>query len=287
MDSCFILPLRRKSRVSILLTMLQRITALLFLAVATVQPQTGPRPQFEVASIRPNPGNGGTSMGAGEGGDSEHNVTLKVLMTVAYRIQEFQISGGPSWAGSDRFDVEAKAADPKAGPDQVRLMLQSLLEDRFKLKLHRETRESSVYALVVDKGGLKMKPSADQTSADVDGPSPPGAGPNHGGIRIGSGSLIGNGVAMPLLVRMLSQRLDRTIVDKTDLTGRFDLQLQWTPDVGETPFSPGGDLLPPAADSSGISIFVALQEQLGLKLESQKGPVEMFVIDSVEKPSAN
>jgi uncharacterized protein (TIGR03435 family) len=180
-----------------------------------------------------------------------------------------------------------RKSNPNAGPDQVRLMLRSLLEDRFQLKLHREIRESSVYALEVGRGGLKMKPSADQTSADVSGPSPPGAGPNHGAIRIGAGSLIGNAVTMPLFTRMLSQRLDRTVVDKTNLAGRFDLQLQWTPDVGETPFSPGGDVLPPAVDSSGVSIFTAVQEQLGLKLESQKGPVEMFVIDSVEKPSGN
>ena len=266
--------------------MIQRIVALLLLSVAATQSQTPTRPEFDVATIRPVKTLGGVSMGAGDGGASEHNVTLKNLMTVAYRIQDFQISGGPGWAGSDRFDVEAKAANPKAGPDQVRLMLQSLLEDRFELKLHRETKESSIYALAVDKGGLKMKLSADQTSATVNGPSPEGT-LNRGNIRIGNGSLIGNAVTMPLFVRMLSQRLDRTVVDMTNLTGRFDLRLQWTPDVGETPFSPGGDLLPPAADSSSPSIFAAIQEQLGLKLESQKGPVEMLVIDSVEKPSAN
>jgi uncharacterized protein (TIGR03435 family) len=266
--------------------MVRRIITLMFLAIATVQSQTAPLPQFEVASIRPNPGNGGTSMGAGEGGASEHNVTLKVLMTVAYRIQDFQISGGPRWANSDRFDVEAKAADRKAGPDKVRLMLQSLLEDRFKLKLHREIKEASIYALVVGKDGPKMKLSGDQESPTVNGPSPQGA-LNRGNIRYGAGSLTGNAVAMALFTKMLSGSLDRTIVDKTDLTGRFDLRLQWTPDVGETPFSPGGDLLPPAADSSSISIFAAIQEQLGLKLEPQKGPVEMLVIDSVEKPSAN
>jgi uncharacterized protein (TIGR03435 family) len=122
-----------------------------------------------------------------------------------------------------------------------------------------------------------MKLSADQISPEVSGPAPLGAGPNHGAITYGNGSLIGNAVTMALFTKMLSGSLDRTIVDKTNLTGRFDLQLQWTP----------GDLLPPAADSSGISIFAAIQEQLGLKLESQKGPVEMFIIDSVEKPSAN
>lgn len=266
--------------------MVQRIVALLLLAGAAARSQTPTRPEFEVASIRLSKPDG-TSMGAGVGSASEHNVTLKSLMTVAYRIQDFQISGGPSWAASDRFDVEAKAADRNATPDEVRLMLQSLLEDRFKLKLHRETRELSVYVLTVDKSGLKMKPSADQTSEDVSGPSPSGAGPNHGAIRMGAGSLIGNATTMPLFVRMLTQRLNRTIVDKTGLAGRFDLRLQWSPDVGEAPFDPGGNPLPPAADSSGVSILTAIQQQLGLKLESQKGPVEMFVIDSVEKPSPN
>jgi uncharacterized protein (TIGR03435 family) len=267
--------------------MVRRMIALLILAAAATQAQTPPRPEFEVASIRPSKAVGGGSMGAGVGSASEHNVSLKSLMVVAYRIQDFQISGGPGWTDSDRFDVEAKAADRNATPDQVRLMLQSLLEDRFKLKLHRETRESSVYALVVDKGGLKMKLSADQTSEEVNGPSPPEAGPNRGAIRYGKGSLIGNAVTMTLFTRMLSGSLDRTIVDRTNLTGRFDFQLQWTPGPGEASFDPVGNQLPPAADSSGISIFTAIQEQLGLKLESQKGPVEMFVIDSVEKPSAN
>jgi uncharacterized protein (TIGR03435 family) len=120
-----------------------------------------------------------------------------------------------------------------------------------------------------------MKLSADQESPTVSGPSPQ-VTVNRGNIRIGAGSLIGNAVTIALFTKMLSGSLDRTIVDKTNLTGRFDLRLQWTPDVGET-----------AADNSGISIFAAIQEQLGLKLESQKGPVEMFVIDSVEKPSEN
>jgi uncharacterized protein (TIGR03435 family) len=242
--------------------------------------------QFDVASIKPTKANGGTTFGVGNGGGGGRNVTLKTLIGLAWRLQEFQISGGPAWVGSDRFDIEAKAEDRNADPDQLRLMLQSLLADRFQLKYHRETKESSVYALVVGKDGLKMKPSADQITPEVNGPAPRGAGPNHGAIRIGAGSLIGNAVTLPLFIRFLSQRLDRTIVDKTNLTGRFDIRLQWTPSAGENPLSPGGDALPPA-DSSGPSIFSAIQEQLGLKLESARGPVEMFVIDQVAKPSEN
>jgi uncharacterized protein (TIGR03435 family) len=131
-----------------------------------------------------------------------------------------------------------------------------------------------------------MKPSADQISPEVNGPAPRGAGPNHGAVRIGAGSLIGNAVTLPLFARFLSQKLDRAIIDRTNLTGRFDIQLQWSPGVGEQLLDPGGNPLPPA-DSSGPSIFSAIQEQLGLKLESVRGPVEMFVIDQVEKPSEN
>jgi uncharacterized protein (TIGR03435 family) len=263
------------------------MVALLFLATAASPSQMPPRPEFEVASIRPDNGSSPPSTGVGLGRSVSQNVTLKNLIVLAYRVQEFQISGGPSWIGSDRFDVDAKAEDPKADPDQVRRMLQSLLEDRFKLKLQRETKETSIFVLVVGKDGPKMTLSADQASPTVNGPAPSGAGPNRGSIRFGAGSLIGNAVTIALFTRMLSQRLDRTIVDKTNLTSRYDFQLQWSPDAGEATLDPFGNPLPRAADASGVSIFAAMQEQLGLKLESQKGPVEMFVIDHVEKPSPN
>lgn len=196
---------------------------------------------------------------------------------------------------SERFDIEGE--DPRADPDQLRLMLRSLLEDRFKLKVHRETKEGPVYALVLAKGGAKIKLSRDQSPENVDGPAPPGAGPNHGAIRIGAGNLVGNAVTLSWFATMLSQRLDRLIVDKTNLTGRYDIRLQWTPNAGEYPYDLGGNRLPTSIidmsgtavtlDPSGPSIFSAMQEQLGLKLESAKAPVELLVIDHVEKPSEN
>ena len=142
--------------------------------------------------------------GVGNGGGGGKNVTLKELIAFTYRIQQFQISGGPRWIGSDRFDVEGKAEDPKADFDQLRLMLRSLFEDRFKLKVHRETKESPAYALVVGKGGPKIKLSRDQSPENVDGPAPPGAGPNHGAIRIGVGNLVGNAVTLSWFASMLS-----------------------------------------------------------------------------------
>lgn len=243
------------------------------------------RPEFEVASVRPTQGTYPSfGVGGGEGGGS--NVTLKTLIAFAYQIQEYRIAGGPGWIDSDRFDVKARAADRKTPPEQLKVMLQSLFADRFKLVVHREIKESNVYNLVVAKGGPKIKLSADQTSPDVNGPSAPDAGPNHGAIRIGSGSMIGNAVPLSRLVNLLSQRLDRLVVDKTSLTGRFDIRLQWTPEVGENPLDPAGVLLP-SEPGDHPSIFVAIQEQLGLKLEAAKGPVDFLVIDHVEQPTPN
>ena len=261
--------------------------ALAITGLVRPQPQMTPRPEFAVTSVKPNKANCYVSGGVGNGGSRNRDVTLKMLIGTAYRVQEFQISGGPGWIASDRFDVEGKAEDPNADFDQLRLMLQSLLEDRFQLELHCEVKESPIYALVVGKGGPRIRLSADQTSADVNGPSPPGAtAPNHGAFRFGPGSMNGNAVYLSLFARFLSQRLDRLVVDQTKLSGRFDIQLQWTPELGENPLDLGGNPIPPT-DPSRASIFTAIQEQLGLKLEPARGHVEVLVIDHVEKPTAN
>jgi uncharacterized protein (TIGR03435 family) len=271
------------------------------MSVGLAQLPTGTtaRPEFAVTSVKLNRTGCCTTWGAGNrgGGGGGKNVTLKELMGFAYRLQQFQISGGPRWISSDRFDIEGKAEGPNLDFDQVRLMLQSLFEDRFKLKVHRETKPAAVYALVVGKDGPKIKLARDQSPEDVDGPSPPGAGPNHGAIRIGVGNLVGNAVRLSWFATMLSQRMDRLVIDKTNLSGRFDIRLQWVPAPGENPFDQGGNRLPAsiidmsgttvALDPSGPSIFSAIQEQLGLKLESTKAPVDVLVIDHVEKPSEN
>jgi uncharacterized protein (TIGR03435 family) len=258
----------------------------IFTALAWAQTDSAIRPEFEVASIRPSQPDTPPSFGVGNGGGGGTNVTLKTLIAFAYQLQEYRILGGPGWISSDRFNIEARAADPKTPPEQLKLMLQSLFADRFQLELHREIRQSNVYNLVVAKSGPKIKLSADQTSPDVNGPSPQGAGPNHGAIRLGAGSMIGNAAPLPRFANLLSQRLDRIVIDKTNLPGRFDIRLRWTPDVGENPLSPTGVPLP-AEPGDAPSIFVAIEEQLGLKLEAAKGPVEFLVIDHVEKPSGN
>lgn len=154
-----------------------------------------------------------------------------------------------------------------------------------------------MYALVVGDGGSRLEQSADQSSPDVNGPAPQGAGPNRGAIRMGSGIIAGNAVTLPLFARMLSQRLDRAVVDRTNLTGRFDILLQWAPGEAENAFDSGGNKLGETiigmggrdvtTDPSGPSIFSAIQQQMGLKLQSAKAPVDVIVIDHVSKPSEN
>jgi uncharacterized protein (TIGR03435 family) len=268
------------------------IPLLAIIGLAHSQPATTTRPEFAVTSVKPNRTGCCTSGGVGNGRGGGNNVTLKELMGFAYRLQQFQISGGPRWIDSDRFDIEGKSEDPKADFDQLRLMLRSLFEDRFKLKVHRETKESPAYSLVVGKDGPKIKLSRDQSSENVDGPAPPGAGPNHGAIRIGVGNLVGNAVTLSWFATMLSPRLDRLIIDHTSLAGRFDIRLQWTPSAAENLFLVPTEIIDMNGatvrpDASGPSIFSAIQEQLGLKLESAKAPVEVLVIDHVEKPSEN
>jgi uncharacterized protein (TIGR03435 family) len=236
--------------------------------------------------VKPNKKNCCYSGGAGNGQAGAKNSTLKSLISLAYKVQEFQIVGGPGWIGSERFDVEGRTEDKTADPDRLRLMLRSLLEDRFQLKLHMETREAPIYALVVAKGGLKIKLSADQTSPEINGPSKPGAGPNRGAVRFGPGTMMGNAANFSLFVRFLSQRLDRPIVDRTGLSGRYDFLLQWAPEIGEARVDPAGNPVP-VGDTTGPSIFSAIQEQLGLRLESTKGPVEVLVIDRAEMPDEN
>lgn len=297
--------------------------------VIPIFPQAGSvKLSFEVASIKPNnSGSGAVGIGMRPGGFfTATNVPLKLLIRQAYRLQDFQILGGPSWINTDRFDIEARAEagaiPPPTGPpdptqpNPMALMLESMLQERFQLKVHRETRELPIYTLVVARDGSKMKLSADQNPQRGAVPSPPLgppppppglAGPRGepgfggrggpgtmppGSMRIGRGNLVANTASMGSLINMLSQQVGRPVLDETGLTGMFDIELQWTPEGGAPgPFGAGGpggpEVAPPAADASGPSIFTAIQEQLGLRLESTRGPVEVIVIDSVEKPSEN
>ena len=263
--------------------------------------QAGAPLSFEVASIKPSGSDDHRSMIQIQpgGGFRAVGATLKMLVTLAYDVRDFQISGGPGWISSERYDIMAKSEpspdssnvpdDPRKMNDeqrktlqeQMRERLRSLLAERFQLKIHRESKEQAVYALVIGKGGSKLQESEVKE----------GGGP-RGMMRMGRGQLIGTAVQMQMLVSSLSSQLGRPVIDRTGLKGNYDFKLEWTPDPGQAgggplgAVPPGADA-PPPPDPNGPSIFTAVQEQLGLRLESQKGPVETLIIDHVEKPSEN
>jgi len=278
------------------------------------QPPGAPatRPEFEVASIKPNASaNGVATFPYPLGGRiTATNVNLKILIAFAYKVRNFEISGAPGWVNSgwidsDRYDVTAKAAESSApgqilGVEQYQLMLQSLLADRFKLAVHRETKEMPVYAVLAAKGGPRL-PEAKPGSCVTFGPDspPPLRVPGQssplvcGGFSMGPYSLEGRKLSVAQLVNALSIVLGRPVIDKTGFTGTFDVHLEFAPEGtaarGQGGFGPPGS---PAnagnPDTSRPSIFTAVQEQLGLRLESQKGLSEVLVIDHVERaPSEN
>lgn len=260
---------------------------------------------FEVASVKPNKSGDGRVMLAmpPTGRITATNVPVRLLLQQAYQVQPFQIIGAPDWAASDRFDIVAKAPDG-APPEQYRPMMRNLLADRFKLKAHMETREMPIYALVLARGDGKLGPNLAPAKADCDAlargrraggppPAPPQPGqPMECGAMVGIGSMNAGGMAMADLARSLSGLVNRIVIDKTGLSGRYDFQLTYTPDGrGNALGLPGGapplGVDAPAGDPNGASLFTAVQEQLGLKLDSQKGPVEVLVIESIEQPTAD
>jgi uncharacterized protein (TIGR03435 family) len=245
-------------------------------------------PAFEVASIRRDVS--GEPVTYARWFPSLHieRMTLKDLVVLAYQLQDFEVTGGPGWIHSERYNIDAKT-EPRPVPSQQyvaleRRDLQTLLRDRFHMTIHRETKQLPIYDLTVAKGGLKVHPSNCIQRVTGDTAIAPGkTGSDYCRAPAnGAGRIQGSGVSMAFLSHILAGRLSRTVVDKTGITGEFDLQLTYTPDSPNVP-SP----LAPAAADPGPDIFIAMQEQLGLKLESTKGPVEILVIDHVEKPDAN
>ena len=232
---------------------------------------------FEVASIKPaNPaarGGGIKPKPAGQGYNAQ-GATVLLMISLMYRMPMDHITGGPGWLSSDLWDIEAKA-DKAYGLDDLHTMFQNLLADEFKLKFHKAIKEGPVYVLTVDKAGSKMKLNDSPQDFEV-----PIAGSGRGGI------FNGKRVPMEYLCYWLGQALrndSRPIIDKTGLSGNYDFTLSFIPE------------LPPGFDKANLppefldrpSIFDALREQLGLKLEAQKGPVQYYVIDHAEKPAVN
>jgi uncharacterized protein (TIGR03435 family) len=253
-------------------------------------------PTFDVASIKPNrSADIGSYFGAPRGQLTATNVTLWELVRNAYRLQGFQIVGGPEWLLADRFDVVAKPAGEPA-PEQLALMVQALLAERFRLAVHRETRELPVYELrLAAQAGVRaagLQPSTTDCAAITarGGGAPPSAPPPAGvrpacGIRTQPGRMIAGGVTMARLAGTLSVFAGRIVIDRTGLEGGYDFDLAWTPDRVSQEAPPPGVAPLPAADPNGPSLFTALTEQLGLKLESGRGPVEVLVIDHAERPT--
>jgi uncharacterized protein (TIGR03435 family) len=253
----------------------------------------GALPTFEVASIKRNTsGEPNGSFGVRPGGVLVVvNNSLRNIVRNAYSVQNFQIVGGPDWFDTDRFDITAKAA-ADAPPDQLLLMMRDLLADRFRLRARKEARDTPVYALMLARAdkrlGPKLRSSAVDCQAQVaaaiaaarggGASAAPAVGTPRCGTRSVPGTMTGVGVSMSDLARNLSPPAGRVIVDRTGLTGAWDLELAYAlersaPDT------------PVAADTP--SLFTALQEQLGLKLEAETAPLDMLVIDSAERPAGD
>ena len=283
------------------------IASVLTLAAMAQAPATSePQPSFEVASVRPNTsGDNRTSSQTLPGGRyTGINIPVRSLIINSYNLQPQQLIGAPDWISSERFDIVAKAErefeppESRDTPSQLQLMLQSLLAERFKLKVHREPREMDVYALVPLRQDGRLGPELKPSTTDCDAiraarrkggspPEPPKPGERlQCGAWVGAGELNAGGQPLLELVSLLSSTVGRSVVDRTGLKGTYDIHLKWTPDfvrqrpAGETVRINGIEF-----DPSGPSIFTALQEQLGLKLESERGTVEALVIDHIERPS--
>ena len=268
------------------------------------------KPAFEVASIKPNLSQDAAGrFGLPAGRFTAANMSLKEIIKFAYNgnqggfsLREDQVSGGPSWIDSDKFDIDAKVEDSfvevekKVPVDewmiQIRLMLQSLLEDRFKLKVSHATKELPVYALVVAKNGPKLIKSDVPPIGPPSGNPPSGSPPRKGPyLGLQKDQIISIGMPIDPFAEMLSRQPEvggRMVLNETGLNDRYDFTLHWTPEIPATTI-PEGQTPPSqlAPDSSAPSLFTALQEQLGLRLESTKAPVDVLVIDYIEKPSPN
>jgi uncharacterized protein (TIGR03435 family) len=235
-------------------------------------------PAFDAASVKPNlGGTGGFSMGTSHGRLTATNVTVRTLILKGFHAKDFQVAGGPGWLETERYDVVAKTENTSISDNDLWLSLQPLLAERFKLRFHRETKQLPVYSLTVVKGGPKLKPHVGDDEPTMSG-------------RMGSGkaSLSGTRTSMARLADTLSEHTDRIVVDNTGLKGVYDFKLDWAEDH---PGEPAGvsmlSSLQEGLGLAGPSIFTAVQEQLGLKMEPAKGPVEMIVIDGAEKASGN
>jgi len=256
---------------------------------------------YEAASVKPNKsGVQGSSIRRFPGGRLQAtNMPLRALITFAYQVQGFQLVDDPTWIRNENFDIVAKMEGdpppvmPGTGPDPHMVAMRTLLAERFKLAVRRETREMDIYALVLARPDGKLGPALKPTTQDCaamiavarGGPPPgPPPGPNSPvvcGMRGLPGRLVAGAMPMSLLASNLSGQVQRIVVDRTGLSGAWDFEITFAP---ERPLNPPPGVEFPPADPNAPSLFTAMQEQLGLKLQSTKGPVEVLVVERVEQP---
>lgn len=235
-------------------------------------------PVFEVATIKPSDPNQRRLFSIGTTQVSAVGTTVSDLIVFAYSVHVRQIGGAPAWVESDKFDITGKPeGDGRPNPNQFRTMLQKLLADRFRLAFHRDKQQLTVYALMVGKNGPKLTKSEANSPIPQLVPRAPGDWP----VR---------NATMEEVASVMQAHLDRPVVDQTGLKGRFDFQLQWTPDETTrftTASGPDGPPKPPEGAETQPDLFTAIQQQLGLKLESTRAQTDVLVIDHIEKPSEN
>lgn len=270
-------------------------TAALTLALAAGVAAQAPK-SFEVASVKPSapdagdPRNAIPRMVPANGRLTVTNMPLRLLIRIAFEVQDFQISGGPADLMQRRFDIGAKAEDgAQLTTSGTLAMMRTLLADRFKLKTHAESREAPIYALVLARADGTLGPDIKPSTSDCVGKEPATTGPcavQPLGRGPGTFGFRANGQSLEGLVQVLTQATGRTVVDRTGLTGLFDYQFQFDPEVMLRMAAQQNNL--PAASappSESPALMTALQEQLGFKLDSRRGPVDVVVIDHVEAPT--
>ena len=245
-------------------------------ALAMAAEPSGPR--FEVASIRPGNNPHATMIRRQPTGGrfTTQNTTLRALLSYAYGVQGHQITGGPAWIGTDLWDITARpegdVPEGLEGDARLRQMMQNLLAERFGVVIHNETKELPVYGLMVAKSGAKMK--------QVDAPQP-------AAFRMGMSqfTLVGE---VSQLISQLVRVTGRSVADETGLKGNYEMKLSWTPDPAQqAQFAAAHGTAPDFAAAEGPSLFTALQEQLGLRLDARKGPVVVYTVEKASKPSEN
>ncbi len=272
-------------------------------AAVVLRAQSAPPPAFDTVSIKRNASGGaGMRMGFAPGSVSALNVPAWQLIREAYGLQDAQLTGGPDWVATARFDVEARFdPTPLPGVDRtarLQAMLQQMLAERFKLQTHTELREMPIFALVLDRDDRRLGPALKPAAVDCAAlqaaigrggppPAPSADGRPPCGGRGGFGRMTAGGLTMTQFARQLSQLAGRIVVDRTALEGGFDFDLTWAPTADQVPRGAPPDVPRPPVDPNAPSLFTALQEQLGLKLEAARDAVTVRVIDRIEPPTEN